>query len=296
MPAAEIPVILNPFARSARAAGKAEMIAKLSPRARLVPLGSGDGESAEALACALADEGYPVVAAAGGDGTVNAVANGIARSKNAATCALGLLPSGTMNVFSRELELPFGDLPKCWERIVAGSAREVDLWAANDRFFVQLAGVGFDAAVIQDTPWERKKSLGPLSYMVSAFQRLGKESAPLRIEVPGEDPREGAAVLLGNGQRYGGPLKLFRQASLDDGLIDVLILRRDDFGGLLSVLWSAGPLAQHTMEGLTYLQAPALSIRSTDPDCDAPFEVDGELAGETPVQITRAPHRLRVMC
>ncbi|MEZ5301560.1 MAG: hypothetical protein R3F11_13060 [Verrucomicrobiales bacterium] len=88
------------------------------------------------------------------------------------------------------LELPFGDLPKCWERIVAGSAREIDLWAVTTGSSCSSPGLGSTPPSSKTRRGRRKKSLGPLSYMVSAFQRLGKESAPLRIEVPGEDPRE----------------------------------------------------------------------------------------------------------
>jgi len=121
----EIVVILNPAAHSEKARGTWEKIEKF-PRAR-VHLTTSKGH-AQRLAQVAAQNGADIVVAAGGDGTVNEVVNGIAGSGT----ALGVLPVGTMNVFSHELGLPT-DLSAAWDIIVAEKTREIDLAMAGDQ-------------------------------------------------------------------------------------------------------------------------------------------------------------------
>jgi len=120
-------VIINPTARSERARALCRKIEHLSTQA-YVRITNGPGE-ARALAEQAAAEGCERVVAAGGDGTINEVVNGIAGSQT----ALGLLPLGTMNVFATELGLPIGNLKKCWDIIENGQVKAVDLLRANDR-------------------------------------------------------------------------------------------------------------------------------------------------------------------
>ena len=130
-------VILNPAARGARA--MQERISALAVDA-VVQTTSALGE-AHRLAEKAILNGFSTVVAAGGDGTINEVVNGIGDSN----VTLGILPIGTMNVFATELSLPIGNLEKCWEVIQSNRVREIDLPMANDRYFVQLAGIGLDA-------------------------------------------------------------------------------------------------------------------------------------------------------
>src|SRR6476619_5857800 len=142
----DIVVILNP------AAGNLETIRDSQERVESivgrwpVRITSHAGD-AEMLARRAVEEGFGRVVAAGGDGTVNHVANGIAGSD----AALGILPMGTINVFAMELGLPANDLERCWEIIQAGNIRLVDLPSANGKYFVQLGGIGLDAQAVKDT-------------------------------------------------------------------------------------------------------------------------------------------------
>jgi diacylglycerol kinase family enzyme len=129
----DILVILNPAARSERARNVWDRIESL-PRAQVRPTQApGD---AERYAREAAETGVRIVVAAGGDGTINGVVNGLAGSDT----ALGILPVGTMNVFAAEMGLP-NDLEEAWEIIEAGYTRSIDLAQANEHFFVQLAGL-----------------------------------------------------------------------------------------------------------------------------------------------------------
>jgi YegS/Rv2252/BmrU family lipid kinase len=211
-------VIINPTARSERARALCRKIEHLSTQV-FVRITNGPGE-ARALAEQAVAEGYDRVVAAGGDGTINEVVNGIAGSQT----ALGLLPLGTMNVFATELGLPIGNLKKCWDIIEHGQVKAVDLLRANDRHFVQLAGIGFDAQIVAATSFDFKKTLGPLSYIISATQIASMKPPRLTVR-GGGGTREGSFVMIGNGRYYGGPFVLFKEARVDDGMLDVLIFK-----------------------------------------------------------------------
>ena len=288
----EIPVILNPAARSAKAAARIEAIQELAPNIRLCPT-SGPGD-ARRFARELAQAGSPVVVAAGGDGTINEVVNGLRDAGPQCDVALGLLPSGTMNVFSVELGLPAKSLVDCWRVIERGITREIDLWDANGHAFMQLAGVGLDAEIIKETTWERKKALGPLSYVLSAAQLIGKSAPQVEIIADGREPILGSVVLVGNGKRYGGPLKVFPQANNQDGLLDVVVLRRHGYGKIFAALLSLLLTGyDRRSKDLEYFQTKELKILS---DTDIPVEADGELITVSmPLVIRQAERKLKVL-
>lgn len=279
----DIIIIINPAARSDRARSAWEKIGAFS-RARVEPT-TAPGD-AQRIARQAAADGYRIVVAAGGDGTINEVVNGIAGSGS----ALGILPVGTMNVFARELGLP-NDLEEAWEIIESGSTREIDLAQANDQYFVQLAGVGFDAQVVKRTTSEFKKTFGPLSYVINAAQLALERPPKLIIESDGVT-REGSFVLIGNGRYYGMPIAVFTDACLDDGLLDVIVAK--NVGHLDLVRYFTGAIAgmHPEFEDIDYFHTRELRVTSRE---DVPVEVDGELAGELPTTFRIAPHRLRVV-
>jgi diacylglycerol kinase (ATP) len=290
-----IPVILNPAARSTQAAAREKAIRALKPEPELI-LTTGPGEATE-IAARLANEGRPLIVAAGGDGTMNEVLQGICRVNarrpaNQKHSALGVLPVGTMNVFALEIGLPSQDIIACWARLTSGRMREIDLWMANEHYFVQLAGVGLDAEIIQETPWERKKRLGPLSYVVSALQVLGRTPPVLRVKVEGRPDLLGSVVLIGGGKHYGGPVKVFPQAKNQDGLLDLLVFRQLggwEFAQMVRALLESG---YDTALDLDYLQVREFTVVG---EPEAPYELDGELVQDrTPVHFRPAPFMLNV--
>lgn len=291
-----IPVIMNPAARSTKAASLENALRSLSPAPEL-HLTTGPGD-ATLIAERLADEGHELVVAAGGDGTMNEVLQGICcanarRKPGEVHTALGVLPLGTMNVFSVELKLPGRDIAGCWQRITSGRRQEIDLWMANEHYFVQLGGVGLDAQIVQDTSWEQKKKYGPLSYVLSAVNVLMQTPPTLRVQIDGKAPLLGTVVLIGNGRHYGGPFPLFRDASNTDGKLDLIIFR--GLGGMEFLQLLRGMLLDgyQECEYLDYLQASEFTVTS-DP-CVAPVELDGELADLSgPVVFRPAPFRLSV--
>jgi len=191
-------VILNPAAGSPESLRYWQERVESIARGCLIRVTSRAGE-AESLAQRAVEEGFTRIVAAGGDGTVNQVANGLVGSN----AALGLLPLGTVNVFAMELGLPLHNLELCWEIIEGANVRLVDLPSANGKCFVQLAGVGLDAQVVKETSLAFKRSFGPLSYLISAAQIAARQPPRLFIASENTSVEEGSFVLIGNGRLYG---------------------------------------------------------------------------------------------
>lgn len=227
-----------------------------------------------------------MVVVAGGDGTINEVVNGLA----GADVALGILPIGTMNVFATELGIP-NNLQKAWKIIEEGRTRRIDLARANDQYFVQLAGVGLDAQVVQSTSANFKKNFGPLSYVISTAQIAARRPPRLIVEADGKTI-DGSFVLVGNGRYYGGPFAFFSDARIDDGKLDVLIFKNL---GYLDIARYLGGILIGAHTGWTdveYFQTRKASVRS---DEEVPIEVDGELAGKLPATFRISSRKLRVV-
>jgi diacylglycerol kinase (ATP) len=285
-----IAVILNPAARSAKARKLLDRVHTLAAGAHFAETqAAGD---ARRLARALAEEGWSTVVAAGGDGTVNEVVAGLLEADVETRPVLGLLPMGTMNVFAFEFGLPVLSLEGCWERVLAGQTREIDVWRAGEHLFVQMAGVGVDAQVIRHTTWEAKKQWGPLSYLGTLTQVLDRPPAEVRVRVDDGPWLTASNVLLGNGRFYGGPFAVFPGAVNDDGLIDVALIHGHGpatFSNLIADVLLREHDENH--ERLTRLRGRRVLIEAPHA---VPFEVDGELGGETPLVVSRHETRLRV--
>src|SRR5213080_892228 len=283
----DIAVILNPTAGNLETVRdwqeRVESIARRCP----IRITSHPGE-AEALARRAVEDGFARIVAAGGDGTVNQVANGIAGSN----CALGILPMGTVNVFAMELGLPSNDLELCWEIVQAGNIRLVDLPSANQKYFVQLGGIGLDAQAVKETSLASKRSLGPLSYLISAAQIAARQPPKLYIESENGSVGEASFVLIGNGRLYGGPFPFFKRAIIDDGQFDVVVFKRLGYLEIIKYLQDVIFSSEIRAPEIEYFQTRHLHITSEQ---DVPLELDGELAGNCPVEFQIQQKALRVL-
>jgi diacylglycerol kinase (ATP) len=282
----KILVILNPAARGERANAQREKIAALSLRL-VVQLTTSPGD-ARAMAQQAVQDGYSTVVAAGGDGTVNEVVNGLAGSD----VTFGILPVGTMNVFATELGIPQNDLAKAWKIIEAGQARQVDLPRAGDEYFVQLAGAGLDAEVVQRTTRDSKKALGPMSYLITLAQVAARKPPTVHIDPVDGPPREGSFVLVGNGRLYGGPFVLFKDARLDDGLLDVLVFKNQSHWDLIRYFQAIAFGNHPGLPDVEYFQTRGLRLMSRE---YVPMELDGELTGSLPVELGFSSRKLNVL-
>jgi diacylglycerol kinase (ATP) len=279
-------IILNPAADSERAQRRQAHVQSLA-RDCVVCATTYTGE-AEAMARRGAAEGFEKIVAAGGDGTINEVVNGLAGTGT----MLGLLPIGTMNVFATELGLPVHDLELCWDIVKGDNTRAVDLPKANQKFFVQLAGVGLDAQVVKETSAQLKRSFGPLSYVISAVQIAARKPPKLFIQSEDASIDEGSFVLVGNGRLYGGPFPFFKRAALDDGLLDVIVFKRLGYLEIIKYLQDVVFSSNIRVPEIEYFQTARLHVES---DQTVPVELDGELVGNCPVEFSLQESSLRVL-
>jgi YegS/Rv2252/BmrU family lipid kinase len=238
------------------------------------------------IAREAAQQGYDVVVAAGGDGTVNEVVNGLAGTRT----ALAALPIGTVNVWVRELGLPLQPRAAA-EAFLSARVQQIDLGRANDRYFLLMAGVGFDAAVTAEVRSEQKRRLGILAYFIRiavlAFRFQGSRAT---ITVDGRRMRARVLlVVLGNSQLYGGFVKLTARASLNDGLLDVCVIRGKSPWiaplRLLSVLMRRYNLDPE----VEYHRARSVRIEAPRP---LEVQVDGDHIGHTPMVFEAVPGAL----
>ena len=279
-------VILNPAARSDKASRLRERIAALSGGASM-RLTSEAGDARD-IAAEAVREGFEVIIAAGGDGTLNEVVNGI----GGAPVRLGILPVGTMNVFATELGIPQGNLERAWSIIEQGNVVEIDLPQANDTHFIQLAGVGLDAEVVRKTTADSKKALGPLSYLLTLVQVAAHKPSRVMLEAEGGRISEGSFALIGNGRLYGGPFPVFQRASLFDGLLDVLVFQNQSHWDVVRYFQAIAFGTHPQLPDVEYFQTSTLRVTSSG---DVPVELDGEVAGMLPCLFSVSSQKLRVL-
>jgi diacylglycerol kinase (ATP) len=281
----KLAIIFNPAARGEKARLLQDKVRSF-PGADMFLVSSRPGETVE-LARRLAQEGYSNIVAAGGDGTVNEAVNGIAGFD----VTLGILPLGTMNVFAYELGLPLNQPERCWDVIQEGFARSIDLAMANERYFVQLAGIGLDALAVRETDSNMRRTIGPISYIFAAAQIIGRPAPRLEICFNDRETMGGCFVLIGNGRFYGGPLSFFPDAKNDDGLLDVLVFKNQGYLDIIRYLQGVIVGNHADFVDIEYRQVRSLRVGS---DRSVPVEIDGEVAFHTPAQFRVAPRQLRV--
>lgn len=291
-------VILNPTAGGAEDAEEllARELDALDDLAIWRTAGAGD---AGTMAARARDEGFERIVAAGGDGTLNEVVNGLA--PHFGDVELGLVPLGTGNDLARTLEIP-RNVEDAVALLLTGVARPVDVArveAEKVRYFLNVSAGGFSGEVneILEHDPEVKAAWGPLSYVRGAFEALS-ELEPYRTRLildpggAGEERIRLAAVnvIVANARFVGGGLHVAPRALCDDGLLDLVVVRAAA-KGRLSLLASKLLVSQHLEDELIlHRQVRALEVHA---EPAMPFNADGELIGHTPVRYRVLPGALR---
>ena len=255
---------------------------------------AGDGLAAQAVA-----KGVEVVLAAGGDGTVRAVATGLRGTK----VALALLPVGTGNLLARNLDLPLSNLTSSVRTAFDGVDRAMDVGivevvrpggATEEHAFVVMAGIGLDAKMVANTNPELKKRVGWLAY-VDAIARSVRDSKQLRVTFSADrgpaTTLRAHTVLVGNCGLLPGNILLLPDAALDDGVFDIVTLRPEGFIGWaqiwVKIVWENGVLRRSSVgrklmgyarevRALRYLKASRFEVTF---DRAEEFELDGDEFG-----------------
>jgi len=243
------------------------------------------------LAREAAREPDRLVVAAGGDGTIAEVANGLAGSP----ARLGVIPLGTANVLARELNLPiapravaaalaFGRTRALWPGIARG--------AGPDRLFVQMLGVGLDAQVVHRLPGALKRALGRSAYVVQTLRELARyDYAPIRLRIDGREAEAGS-VIVSKGTLYAGQYMLAPDAKPGEPGFSVALFERS---GPWSALMYGAALPLNLLPnapGLRLIRASHVEILGHG---EVPAQADGDPAGEVPITVLDAEAPIQVV-
>ncbi len=235
--------------------------------------------------------GVEVVVVAGGDGTVNEVLQGLAGQRQT---ALAVLPGGTVNVWATELGAEEHETD-----IARGRRQTVDLGKVNDRYFLMMASVGFDAtasaAVADSTPLTRLKRLaGPVAYGLAALLTATHfRGQRVTLDIDGVPvTRRLLMLVVGNTRLYGGVAEVTFRARADDGLLDVCILGGRGPLDLLRRAWSVARHRQAVDLAIDYRRARRVVLSPAEP---LRIQADGEDVGATPAIVTVIPDALDVI-
>ncbi len=246
----------------------------------------GDGEKI----CRERGGDHDLLLLLGGDGTVHECINGAAAAERAPDIAV--LPGGTCNDFARTLHLPL-QVGRAAEEVLAGRLKDTDLGRVNGRVFTNFVGIGLITDTSENIDADQKEKMGKLSYFLSTLRTL-RQAEPFAFRLKhdaGTINSEAVMILVANGRSLGTAKLPFSGEGVQDGLLDVLIVREAG----LSLAWqviNGGDLTDYRASGgvIEYLQTTSLRVETDEPKR---IDSDGEVYLETPADISVMPSRLR---
>ena len=283
-------VIVNPYATTVSDRLRNLVVYALESRYAVEAVDTEKRDHATQICREAAQEGYDVVVAFGGDGTVNEAANGLAGSNTPLTC----LPGGATNVYCRTLGIP-GDVVDATEHLLrmadSFEPRRVDLGLVNDRRFTFSSGVGLDASVVErvDAHPYRKARFGEYYYTYAAISTFSKRYLvkPPHVRVTaGGTELEGVTVIVQNSDPYtyfgSRPIRICEGTALDNGTLGLTVLKRATPMELPTVLWrafsgKASTVARHRqIEPFAGVREATIEAVDQRP---FPVQVDGDFIG-----------------
>ena len=247
----------------------------------------GDAAAVSARIIARAAEVAGVVVA-GGDGTLNAAAAGLA----ATGLPLGILPLGTANDLARTLGIP-ADPAEAAAVIAAGVLRHIDLGEVNGHFFFNVASIGLAAELTRQLTRERKQRWGRLAYALTALRAMAT-MRPFRAEVVTAEGRMNVRTLqisVGNGRHYGGGLTVEETADIDDGWLDLYSLEVESVWRLVRMVGDLKRGSHGAWHDVRTTRGEMFEIRTRRA---RPVSCDGELITKTPARFSIRPGAVAV--
>ena len=226
------------------------------------------------------DKGADVVLACGGDGTVRAVAEALAGTG----VAMGLVPHGTGNLLAKTLGTPL-ELTAAVRVALTGDDRSVDVGrirvdgAPDERVFLVMAGTGFDAAIMENTPEGLKSRVGPLAYVVAGLRAMRGRRTRVTLTFDDGEPvrRRTRTVLVGNTGTLLGGLVLMPKARIDDGQLDIVNIAPTGLAGWVAVAARVATRKRRGHQRVEHWQATSIVIEADEPQ---PSQIDGDPIGE----------------
>ena len=231
-----------------------------------------------------------LVIAVGGDGTVNEVLHGLMHFPRIERPTMGIVPLGTANDFAAGCDIP-RDPARALALCMKGDSMPVDVGKANDHWFINVASSGFGAEITATTSPELKRLLGPAAYTVmGAILAINLRHYQGSLILPDREIT-GPVAIVGNGRQTGGGIQVAPRACIDDGLLDVLVVRQISPTALLA---AARELQQLPPDGeyISYWQTPWLEVHS---EGTIPVNLDGEPLSFSTVRYEVQPKAIRLI-
>jgi diacylglycerol kinase (ATP) len=235
------------------------------------------------LAARAAAQGYRTIVAVGGDGTWSNVGNAILRSGR--RVRLGLVPGGTGCDLAKSLAIPARDLRGCAQIILAGHLRTIDVGRIEERYFLNIAGFGYDVAVLEDS-WSVRYLEGELLYLYCALRQLGSfPGFPVELGCDGAPPRprEMLMLIFANARVFGGGFQVAPHADLADGQLDAIAFGNMGLWARLGVMRRLRAGSHLRSPHLESLRGRSFQLRFPSPPA---YETDGEWNRAASEQIT----------
>jgi lipid kinase YegS len=233
-----------------------------------------------------------LVVAAGGDGTLNEVLHGLMNLSAVTRPILGVVPLGTANDFATGCGIPL-DPAKALALCMKGEAVPIDVGKANDHWFINAASSGFGAEITATTSPELKRLFGSAAYTVmGAILAIHLHHYRGKLILPGREiTGSGPVAIVGNGRQTGGGIQVAPRACIDDGLLDVLVVRQISPTALLA---AARELQQLPSDGeyISYWQTPWLEVH---PEEAIPVNLDGEPLSFSTVRYEAVPKAISLI-
>lgn len=249
-----------------------------------------EGDATDAARAAV-DRKYDLIVAAGGDGTINEVINGIA--EQAYRPKLGIIPGGTTNDFARALNIP-RDIHKAVDIILTDQSMFLDIGKVNGHYFMNIAGGGKLTELTYDVPSKLKTMLGHLAYYVKGIEML-PSLKPIRtkIEYDGNVIDEDIMLfLVANTNSVGGFEKLAPDARLNDGNFDLLILRKTNLADFIRIATLALRGLHLENNNIIYVQAKDIKVTT---DEKMQLNIDGEFGGLLPGEFVNLQQHIELL-
>ncbi len=239
-------------------------------------------------------QGHRLIVAVGGDGTVLEVSSGIMQA-DGEKATMGIIPAGTGNDFTKCMGIP-KDPEKAVDTILEGHYRNVDMALVNGRYYLNIAGHGFDVEVIQKTESTKKLGLRGLAAYYSAvfIATLTYKWQKVRITMDGDKvmEREVLMVSVANGQYQGGGMHVAPLAKVDDGLLDLSIINRLPRLKIYGLLPRYVKGTHLSLKMVEYYKCKTVKVEPVSEP--APLNMDGEVTGSTPADFRLADKKLMI--
>ena len=223
------------------------------------------------------------IVVAGGDGTINRVVNVI--MQNNIKTPLGIIPAGTSNDFAKHIKMP-ANFSECIDKILTGNVQQVDVGLANNKYFINVCSAGLFTNASQKVDKNLKNAIGKFSYFIAATEQLIKfRPFTIKIETDTDIIIEKVNLfLIFNGSSAGGIDKLTKDSSIQDGLLDVVILKNFKFYQVPSIVFNILRGNHYEDENIIYLREKSFKINKIKGKCDRP-DVDGDEGPEFPLKV-----------